>query len=158
MKKTAVLLLNLGGPDCLEAVKPFLFNLFSDKEIIPLGPSFLQKIFAYFISVIKTSKTQENYKLIGGSSPLLKITIQQAISLRNFLREIGDIPVFVGMRYWYPFIEDSVKKAAENGIQRLIGLSLYPQYSKATTGSIIKIFEKSAESYGVEYIFYQIFL
>ncbi len=149
--KTGVMLLNLGGPDSLDAVRPFLFNLFSDRDIIPLGPKPLQKPLAWMISTLRAPKTKKAYSLIGGGSPILKITSEQAMALQKELRDIGDIPVYVGMRYWHPFIEDSVKKASEEGCKRLIGLSLYPHYSRATTYSAMSVFKRACTKEGLKY-------
>ncbi len=87
---TGILLLNLGGPDSLSAVKPFLFNLFSDREIIRLGPSFLQKPIAYLISSLRGKKTEEAYSLIGGKSPICDITFAQAKALEEVLNKSGE--------------------------------------------------------------------
>ncbi len=84
-----VLLLNLGGPDSLSAVKPFLFNLFSDREIIRLGPSFMQKPLAYLISSLRAKKTADAYRLIGGKSPILDLTVAQAKALEEELNKLG---------------------------------------------------------------------
>lgn len=130
----AVLLLNLGGPDSLEAVRPFLFNLFSDREIIRLGPPFLQKPLALLISWLRSAKTRAAYRLIGGRSPIREITSAQARALEAAL---PGMKVFVGMRYWEPFIEDAVGELLRAGVRKLIVLSLYPQYSVATTGSSV---------------------
>ena len=84
-----MLLLNLGGPDSLRAVKPFLFNLFSDREIIRLGPSFLQKPIAWLISSLRGGKTEKVYGLIGGKSPICEITFAQAKALEEALSQSG---------------------------------------------------------------------
>jgi ferrochelatase len=146
---TGVILLNLGGPDSLEAVKPFLYNLFSDRKIIRLGPSFLQGPIARIISSLRAGKTRRLYRLIGGSSPILGITRAQAAALEERLRARGDYRVYVGMRYWRPFIEDAVRQAREDGAERLLGLSLYPQYSKATSGSSEDSFREAARKHGL---------
>ncbi len=141
MKKKAVILLNLGGPDSLAAVRPFLYNLFSDREMIRLGPSFMQKPLAFLISIIRAPKTRKAYSLIGGRSPILQITRQQAEKLNNALQPHGEFKVYVGMKYWYPFIRDAIREAMEDGAEMIIGLSLYPQYSRATTGSTKRDFD-----------------
>ena len=82
-----VILLNLGGPDSIQAVKPFLFNLFSDRQIIQLGPPFLQKPLAWLISKIRSKKTKRYYSLIGGKSPILDITRAQAAALEEALNQ-----------------------------------------------------------------------
>ena len=152
-----VILLNLGGPDSIDAVRPFLYNLFSDRDIIRLGPSFLQKPIANLIIGMKLKKTLAAYNLIGGKSPLLDITSAQARALEKQLnRRIGDsdVPpfrVYVGMRYWHPFTEESLEKMHKEGLTRIIALSLYPHYSVATTGSSIKHFKDAAAKYSFEY-------
>jgi ferrochelatase len=133
--KTGVILLNLGGPDSLGAVRPFLYNLFSDRKIIRLGPSFLQKPIAWSIAALRAPKTRKAYGLIGGASPILDITRAQARALEGELRAHGEYRVYVGMRYWRPFIGEALRRAHEEGVGRLVALSLYPHYSKATTGS-----------------------
>jgi ferrochelatase len=145
-----VILLNLGGPDSLQAVRPFLYNLFSDREIIRLGPSFLQKPLAWLISTIRSKKTERFYSLIGGKSPILDITMAQAKALEEALNHESNPPlppfykggmggiifkVYVAMRYWHPLIEDVVPEIYKDGIRKLVALSLYPQYSLATSGS-----------------------
>ena len=160
-RSTGVLLLNLGGPDSLRAVKPFLFNLFSDREIIRLGPSFLQKPIAYLISSLRGKKTEEAYSLIGGKSPICDITFAQAKALEAVLNKSGEndsvvatsqpaLKVSVAMRYWHPLIEKVVPELYESGIRRLIVLSLYPQYSVATTGSSLNKLKEVTSKYGIE--------
>ncbi len=146
---TGVILLNLGGPDSLEAVKPFLYNLFSDRDIIRLGPPFLQKPLASLIVNLRAKKAREFYALIGGKSPLEEITTAQASALRERLGPA--MPVYVGMRYWKPFISDTVERMHRDGISRIVVLSLYPHYSIATTGSSVKAFKEAAARYPVEY-------
>jgi ferrochelatase len=146
---TGVLLLNLGGPDSVKAVRPFLFNLFLDREIIRLGPSFMQKPLAHLISSIRAQKTEDSYKLIGGKSPIYDIThaqakaLEESLNLRSEARNENLVfKVYIGMRYWHPFIEDSVEQMYRDGIKKIIAISLYPHYSTATTGSSIKKFEE----------------
>ena len=154
-----VLLLNLGGPDSLQAVRPFLFNLFSDREIIRLGPSFLQKPIAYLISSLRAGKTMEAYSLIGGKSPIRDITFAQAKALEAVLNQAqgpisGDAPegakVSVAMRYWHPLIEKVVPELHAAGVRKLIVLSLYPQFSVATTGSSLNKLREVTAHYGIE--------
>ena len=152
VNKIGVVLLNLGGPDSLQAVRPFLYNLFSDREIIRLGPAFLQKPIAKLISTLRSGKTEHMYSQIGGKSPILDITTAQAKALEKALNESrGERPfaptlnfkVYIGMRYWQPYVKDTVDKIIQDGIEHLIVLSLYPHYSKATTGSAIADFKKA---------------
>jgi ferrochelatase len=134
----AVLLLNLGGPDSLDAVRPFLFNLFSDREIIRLGPAFMQKPIACMIAALRAGKTRDAYSLIGGRSPIRDITAAQAEALELKLKSVlPDMRVFVGMRYWRPYIKDVVCEMYRQGIRQIIVIGLYPHYSVATTGSSV---------------------
>ncbi len=154
-----VILLNLGGPDSLEAVKPFLYNLFSDRDIIRLGPPFLQKPIASLIINLRLKKTIDAYRLIGGKSPLMEITAAQAKALEESLNKQGTgvkgqggVRVYTGMRYWHPYIEDTMREMVGNGVKKVIALSLYPHYSLATTGSSVKKFEEVAARYPLEYL------
>jgi ferrochelatase len=158
-RSAGILLLNLGGPDSLSAVKPFLFNLFSDREIIRLGPALLQKPIAYLISSLRGKKTEEAYSLIGGKSPIREITFAQAKALEALLSQAPDsgtsdnsegLKVSVAMRYWHPLIEKVVPELYAEGIRKLIVLSLYPQYSVATTGSSLNKLREVTAKYGIE--------
>ncbi|MBI5408890.1 MAG: ferrochelatase [Nitrospirae bacterium] len=152
-----VVLLNLGGPDSLQAVRPFLYNLFSDREIMRLGPPFLQKPLAYLISILRSNKTSDMYRQIGGKSPILDITKAQAEALEKALNEGSlSFKVYVGMRYWHPFIKDTVKKLIDDGVDRLIVLSLYPHYSKATTGSAVAEFKRAISKSQISNLQFQI--
>lgn len=137
--KTAVILFNLGGPDQLSSVKPFLFNLFNDKAIISL-PNPFRYLLAKFISSRREKKAQGIYKEIGGKSPLLDITLAQADSLNRELSFYGEFKVFVAMRYWHPFVEKAIKQVKEYQPQQIILLPLYPQFSSTTTASSINNF------------------
>lgn len=140
--KTGVVLLNMGGPEKLEDVRPFLFNLFSDRDIIKLGPPFLQKIIAWQIARKRAPKSRNLYKQIGGGSPLTKITLAQAEALQEALSSHGDYFVTAAMRYWQPTSATAIKELEEQKVDRIITLSLYPHYSRATSGSSIKDFQK----------------
>lgn len=101
-----MLLLNLGGPDSLDDVQPFLYNLFADPDIIRLPPAvqFLQPAIAQLISTVRAPKSREGYEAIGGGSPLRRITEEQAEALRASLQRQGiDAHTYVAMRYWAPF-------------------------------------------------------
>ncbi|KAM2020867.1 hypothetical protein ACFX16_042956 [Malus domestica] len=141
-EKVGVLLLNLGGPETLNDVQPFLFNLFADPDIIRLPRlfRFLQQPLAKLISVLRAPKSKEGYAAIGGGSPLRKITDEQANELKKTL-ESKDLPVnvYVGMRYWYPFTEEAVQQIKKDRITRLVVLPLYPQFSISTTGSSVSV-------------------
>lgn len=132
--KTAVVLFNLGGPDSPEAVSPFLFNLFNDKAIIGL-PQPLRYVVAKVIAFKRAAAAKSIYQEIGGRSPILDFTSDQADALEAELRKRGDYQVFVAMRHWHPFIKDVVAKVKEYTPDKVILLPLYPQYSTTTTGS-----------------------
>jgi len=142
-KKTSVALLNMGGPDSLAAVQPFLKNLFSDPEILkfPLAGIF-RGLLSSFIAKKRGPKVVENYRQIGGKSPLLDITMRQAAGL---LQELGGekagYGVHVAMRYWRPRARQAAKEIATARGERVIILPLYPHFSKATSGSSIADFD-----------------
>jgi ferrochelatase len=143
MGRVGVLLLNLGGPDEIEDVRPFLFNLFADPEIIRLPFPWLQKPLAWLISTLRAKKSQANYLQIGGGSPLRKITEAQGKALQAKLSEIGqNASVYIGMRYWHPFTEEAIAKIKEDGIEKLVILPLYPQFSISTSGSSFRVIEE----------------
>ncbi len=136
MARVGVLLLNLGGPERIQDVGPFLYNLFSDPEIIRLPTPALQKPLAWVISTLRSGKSQEAYKAIGGGSPLRRITEQQARELQSQLRQRGiDATSYVAMRYWHPFTESAVADIKADGIKEVVVLPLYPHYSIGTSGS-----------------------
>jgi ferrochelatase len=143
MGRFGVLLLNLGGPDNIEDVRPFLYNLFSDPEIIRLPVVALQKPLAWLISTLRAKKSQANYLEIGGGSPLRKITEAQAQALQAKLQELGhDAKVYIGMRYWHPFTEEAIDQIKQDGIDNLVILPLYPQFSISTSGSSFRVLEE----------------
>ncbi len=143
MGRLGVLLLNLGGPDKLEDVRPFLYNLFSDPEIIRLPSPLLQAPLAWLISTLRAKQSQQNYKKIGGGSPLRRITEEQAQALRSKLVQNGhDVQVYVGMRYWHPFTEEAIAQIKRDKIEELVILPLYPQFSISTTGSSFRLLDR----------------
>jgi protoporphyrin/coproporphyrin ferrochelatase len=143
MGRLGVLLLNLGGPEQLSDVRPFLFNLFSDPEIIRIPIPALQKPLAWIISTSRAKKSQANYQKIGGGSPLRRITEEQARALEHQLQAQGeDAKVYIGMRYWHPFTEDALAEIKRDEIEQLVILPLYPQFSISTSGSSFRLIEK----------------
>ena len=140
---TAVVLFNLGGPDSLDAVEPFLFNLFSDPDIFKLPLAFLtQKPFARLLARRRAPEARHNYAAIGGKSPLLENTQKQARALEASLRAQGTYDVFVCMRYWHPLTATVVAELKQRDYAEVIFLPLYPQYSRTTTGSSVHEFER----------------
>lgn len=134
MSKIAVVLFNLGGPDSLDAVEPFLFNLFCDPDIFKLP--FGQKFFAKTISKRRAPKVVEEYKLIGGKSPINEWTEKQRSMLESELRkDNADIDVHIAMRYWKPLTHEITPKIENGNYDKVILLPLYPHYSITTIGS-----------------------
>jgi len=135
-ERVGVLLFNLGGPETLDDVKPFLFNLFSDPDIIRLPIKAIQKPLAWLIATRRYKKSSGYYAQIGGGSPLRRITDEQAQALKEALARRGlDASVYVGMRYWAPFTEEALARVERDRITHLVILPLYPQFSISTTGS-----------------------
>lgn len=136
--RTAVLLVNFGGPCGLKEVKPFLFNLFNDPVVlnIPLGFIFRRPL-AWLISVMRNKTSREMYKKIGSVSPLIPITYLVNMKLQKlFERNDLKIDAFLGFRYCKPFIEDVLDVIRDKNYDRLIILPLYPHYSFTTVGSV----------------------
>jgi len=143
-QSTALILLNMGGPDSLESVEPFLYNLFCDRELIELpAGALLQKPFAKMISKRRAKKVVENYRLIGGKSPLLEWTQKQAAGIAERLG--ANVRPYVIMRYWHPRAEEVLQQIKVDGIERAIVVSLYPHYTRATSGSSINDFKRAAQ-------------
>lgn len=135
-ERIGVLLFNLGGPETLDDVRPFLFNLFADPDIIRLPWRFMQKPLAWIISTQRYKKSRGYYEKIGGGSPLRRITDEQARALEGALqsRDIN-ARAYVAMRYWKPFTEEALEQIRRDEISHLVVLPLYPQFSISTTGS-----------------------
>jgi len=146
MKKLAVVLFNLGGPLKIQDVKPFLFNLFYDRAIINL-PNPFRWFLAWFISTIRHKKSQKIYQILGGGSPLLKFTKDQAEALENALGR--RFKVFVCMRYWHPFSDEVIKRVEKYNPDEIILLPLYPQFSTTTTASSLKDFHEKISTSGI---------
>jgi len=137
---TGVVLLNMGGPDTLSAVRPFLANLFSDRDLIRLPAPFLtQPLFAWLVSGIRSRKVKRYYEEIGGGSPIGKHTEDQRAALEAALLEAGgNFRVYAGMRYWHPLARHAALDMKQDGVARALAISLYPQYCRATAGSSLK--------------------
>lgn len=145
-ERIGVVLLNLGGPDTLDAVEPFLNNLFNDPDIIDFPGSFLiRRWLAKQISTRRAPMASKQYAEIGGGSPLKAHTLKQAELLESLLNDHFPAKVYTAMRYWKPFTEDALDEIERDGIRRVILLPLYPQYSKATTESSVKEWKRQLE-------------
>ena len=136
-KRLGVVLFQLGGPDTLDAIEPFLYNLFCDPDIIDFPFARIgRKALAKLISTTRANKVKHHYEVIGGGSPIRKFTEQQACALQRSLRQRGvDAHCFVAMRYWRPFTAEAVAQVKLSACDHLVLLPLYPQYSSTTTGS-----------------------
>ena len=135
--KKAVILFNLGGPDKLENVEPFLFNLFNDPAILNL-PNFLRYPLAKFIANRRAPTAKKIYEELGGSSPILKLTKEQSSALELKLNKednLSEYKCFVVMRCWHPRAENVIKDVINYNPEEIILIPLYPQYSAATSGS-----------------------
>lgn len=144
-ERVGILLLNLGGPETLDDVEPFLYNLFADPDIIRLpGPlKFLQPAIAGAVAALRSPKSREGYESIGGGSPLRRITEEQAEALAASLTDKGlNAHTYVAMRYWKPFTEEAIEAVKRDGITTLVVLPLYPQFSVSTSGSSLRLFER----------------
>jgi ferrochelatase len=142
--KIAIILFNLGGPDSLDAVQPFLRNLFSDPAIIGL-PTWLRLPLARFISSRRTPKAKTIYAQIGGASPILGQTEAQARALEAALGSGHEWRGYVCMRYWHPMTEAVVRSVKRFAPDRIVLLPLYPQFSTTTTGSSFKAWSDAAK-------------
>ena len=149
MKRTAVVLFNLGGPDSLTSVRPFLFNLFYDPAIIRV-PNPMRWLIATAISTLRSSKARGIYQKMGGKSPILPQTVSQADALEKILSAKGNYKVFVSMRYWHPMSNVVAKKVKAYDPDEIILLPLYPQYSTTTTGSSFEDWEQACKKEGID--------
>jgi ferrochelatase len=144
--RTAVVLFNLGGPDSPQAVRPFLYNLFSDPDIFtfPFG-ALTRRPLAWLIARRRAREAAKGYLALGGRSPLLKNTQQQAQALSRALAGDGGFDIHVCMRYWHPRAAEVVPELKRRAYERVILLPLYPQYSRTTSGSSYSEFRRECE-------------
>jgi len=136
-RRVGIVLFQLGGPDTLEAIEPFLYNLFCDPDIIDFPFARIgRKPLAKLISTTRARKVQHHYSTIGGGSPIRRNTERQARALEKELRTQGiDAHCFVAMRYWHPFTSEAIAQLQSADCNQIVLLPLYPQYSSTTTGS-----------------------
>jgi len=148
--KVGVLFLNLGGPEKSDDVEGFLYNLFADPDIIRLPPplSPLQNLIALFISKRRAPKSIAAYQSIGGGSPILKYSNDQANLITQQLQSKYDLNVstYIGMRYWYPFTEQALTQIHKDQINALVIVPLYPQFSISTSGSSLRVLQEEFAS------------
>src|SRR5882724_6672006 len=149
-KKIGVVLFQLGGPDSLDAIEPFLYNLFCDPDIIdfPFARIARQPL-AKLISSRRARHVAHHYAEIGGKSPILEFTRRQAEALERELRREFDARVVMAMRYWRPFTQEAIATLAAHTPDEVVLLPLYPQYSKTTTGSSLNEWNRHFRKNGV---------
>ena len=146
-RRVAVILFNLGGPDSLDAVRPFLFNLFNDRAIID-SPQPQRWLLAQIISRLRDRTARESYGKMGGRSPLLEETEKQARALEAVLAQrLANVTFkcFPAMRYWRPFIKQAARAAKDWGATDAVLLPLYPQFSTTTTGSALAAWKRVSD-------------
>jgi ferrochelatase len=147
-RRIAVVLFNLGGPDSPAAVEPFLFNLFFDRNIIDL-PAILRWPLAKVIAGRRAKAARTIYRAMGGRSPILPNTERQAAALQATLGDLGEVRVFIAMRYWHPLTEETVAAVKRFTPDEVILLPLYPQFSTTTTESSHRVWRDAAKKQGV---------
>jgi ferrochelatase len=143
-RRVGVILFQLGGPDTLDSIEPFLFNLFCDPDIIDFPFARIgRRPLAKLISTTRASKVRHHYSVIGGGSPIRRFTEQQARALQFRLQDMGvDARCFVAMRYWHPFTAEAIEQLRAADCDEVVLLPLYPQYSSTTTGSSLNEWRK----------------
>jgi ferrochelatase len=143
-QRVGVVLFQLGGPDSLAAVEPFLYNLFCDPDIIDFPFARLgRRALAKLISSTRAKKAAQHYAAIGGGSPIRRLTEEQAHSLEFCLMRQGvDARCVVAMRYWHPFTAEAIAQLQDAEVDRVVLLPLYPQYSRTTTGSSLNEWQR----------------
>lgn len=147
--KLGVVLFNLGGPDTLDAVQPFLRNLFSDKAIIR-APFLVRWPLARLISSRRAAYAKQIYASIGGGSPIVRETEAQARALEAALAADGiEAKAVIAMRYWHPFAAEAAAELKAWGAERIALLPLYPQFSTTTTQSSLDDWAKTAAKTGL---------
>ncbi len=143
-RKVAIVLFNLGGPDSPAAIKPFLLNLFRDPAILRV-PFFVRPFLARIITRSRVAPATANYALLGGKSPLLGLTQEQAEAA---LPEV-EAKCFIAMRYWHPFSLEAARAVKAWGPDRIVLMPLYPQFSTTTTGSSLVAWRQAAAKVGL---------
>jgi len=150
MSRLAVVLFNLGGPDSPDAIRPFLFNLFNDPAIIG-APSPIRWALAQFISRRREATAREIYAQLGGRSPILELTRDQAEALTVVLADRGHTAmVSIAMRYWHPMTAEAVAEVQAFEPDEVVLLPLYPQFSTTTTGSSLEAWQREADRAGLK--------
>jgi ferrochelatase len=150
-RRVAIVLFNLGGPDQASSVRPFLVNLFTDPAILRV-PGFIRPWLGKLIAWRRTAPALENYMVLGGKSPLLELTLEQAAALKAALADDPGVEceTFVAMRYWHPMSEETARAVQQWGPDEVLLLPLYPQFSTTTTGSSMIAWDEAARAIGLD--------
>ncbi len=152
-KSLAVVLFQLGGPDSLESIEPFLLNLFRDPDIIDFPfAKIAREPLARLISSSRAKRVRNHYAKIGGKSPILEFTKCQARALEAELKSVCDAKVHLAMRYWHPLTDEAVQSVEQQLPDEVVLLPLYPQYSKTTTGSSLNEWERQSRLSPIRHI------
>lgn len=146
MKKEAIVLLNMGGPNNLDEVEVFLRNMFADKNILTMKSSLLRKFIGTMIVLTRTKNSQEIYKQIGGKSPIVGHTKNLVVNLRKRVGE--DVIVDFAMRYTPPFADEVIQRLNKQNVEKIYLIPLYPQYSTTTTKSSLEDFKEQYHKSG----------
>lgn len=139
----ALLLLNMGGPNNIDEIEVFLNNMFSDKNILPINP-YLRKLVAYIIITKRLEEVKDNYRLLGGKSPLPELTEELIVKLKEHL----NLPIYPAMRYVPPFADKALYQCQKDGVEEIILFPMYPQYSTTTTLSSVEDIVQRCEAMG----------
>lgn len=152
MSQKAVVLLNMGGPNNLDEVELFLKNMFNDKNIITVKSDLLRKLIAFMITTSRKKEARSNYEKLGGKSPLVDLTKELVVKLQSAISD--EYRIFFAMRYTPPFAQEVIEKIEKEGIEEVILLPLYPQYSTTTTKSSLEDFYEQAKQSSLKKISY----
>lgn len=153
-KKSAVVLLNMGGPNNLYEVELFLHNMFNDSHIITTKSALLRRFIAAMITFFRTESSMQAYSEIGGKSPLVDLTKQIVVALEEALS--GEFIVDFAMRYTPPFADEVVARLKQQAVERVYLLPMYPQYSSTTTASSIEDFKAALHKQDANIVVYEI--
>jgi len=154
VKKEAIILLNMGGPNNLEEVEVFLTNMFNDPNILTMKSSLLRRFVATMITFFRTESSQEIYRELGGKSPIVDLTKELIAALQKKMDD--DIIIDFAMRYTPPFADEVCERLKEQGVDRIYLLPLYPQYSSTTTKSSLEDFERAFHESGLDAVLVEI--
>ena len=154
MKKNAVILLNMGGPNSLEEVELFLKNMFNDPNILTMKSSLLRRFVAAMITLFRTESSQEIYRQLGGKSPIVDLSRKLVAALQEKLG--GEVVVDFAMRYTPPFADEVCGRLESHDIDRIYLIPLYPHYSTTTTKSSLEDFERAFHQSGLDALLVEI--